>query len=231
MRNARQFNRHDRLSAGHALLLLLSLVGSALLIGLSARTGRYPYVACVGLVPLFVAIRICRPLGAFLSGALWGLSLWTVSFAGLGPAITLSTTPFFVMIVSPALYAWLGALMTRWIGFSPLILGVGWIPFELAFARVGFAHGLIFAAATANDTVINLAHILGSAVVTFAAALCNLTLVSVIERAVHFGTQLRPIVRARLRVVCGAWFALLKANTSAMGPLHARAPPRCLAMH
>ncbi|MDO8631472.1 MAG: hypothetical protein Q7R41_13375, partial [Phycisphaerales bacterium] len=130
-------------------LLLFSLVGSALLIGIAAKTGRYPYVACVGLVPLFVVIRVCRPLAALLWGAAWGLSLFAVSVAGLGPPIPPTVGSLLLLAGAPAVYAWLGARLTRWIGFSPFVIAVGWMGVGLALSPLGFNAGI--AGASPND--------------------------------------------------------------------------------
>lgn len=177
----RQFPRERR--SGTIALLVFSLVGSALLIGLAAKTERYPYVACVGLVPLFVVIRVCRPLGALLWGAVWGLSFLAVSVAGLGPPIPPTVGSLLLLAGAPAVYAWLGSLLTRWIGFSPYVLAVGWMALELTLSLFGLPLGLAGATQAYEWSLAHwFARALGYVFVAFLVAYVNAALVSVLSR-------------------------------------------------
>lgn len=225
MENKRRHFQSERASGTVSLLMLFSLVGSALLIGVAAKTGRYPYVACVGLVPLFVAIRVYRPLAALLWGAAWGLSLFAVSVAGLGPPIPPTVGSLLLLAGAPAVYAWLGARLTRWIGFSPYVLAVGWMGVGLALGPLGFNAGI--AGASPNDVGILhwVAHALGYVLVAFAVAYVNAALVAVLDRVRLRLPRTFFVARSRNGVL------LLKSQIAgglsrvALQPAQPRAPP------
>ncbi len=124
---ARHRSAEGRSARVTTVALTASLAVSAGLVALSAASGRHHWLALVGLLPLFVSIRRQTPLRALLSGALWGLSLFAFTIAGLGPAIEVAPGSLLLFIGAPAAYACLGAILTRWIGFSPFVLGVGWV--------------------------------------------------------------------------------------------------------
>lgn len=224
MRNKGHHFQAERAS-GTTALLVFSLVGSALLIGVAAKTGRYPYVACVGLVPLFVAIRVCRPLAALLWGTAWGLSLFAVSVAGLGPPIPPTVGSLLLLAGAPAVYAWLGALLTRWIGFSPYVLAVGWMGVGLALSPLGFNAG--FAGASQTDAGILgwVGHALGYVLVAFAAAYVNAALVTVLAEVRLSVSLFAP---ATASADCGRSLIsqiLGCLSLFALQPSHPRAPP------
>ncbi len=82
----------------------------------------------------------------------------------------------------PAIYAYLAAKLTRWIGFSPFVLGVTWMGVELAFEPLGLHNGLL-AGTQADGTLIHwLGGALGYVLVAFVVALVNAALVSVLSR-------------------------------------------------
>lgn len=141
-RKTRQLRRTDA-ACGLSFLLVSSLIASALVIGLAGKTGRYPYLACLSLVPLFAAIRTCRPMASFLSGVIWGLSLFGFCLVGLGPPISPTLDALVLLAAVPALYAWLGTLLTRWIGFSPFVLAVCWILVECSLLPLHLRLGLL----------------------------------------------------------------------------------------
>ena len=93
-----------------ATALVASLVLSALL--LAAATGRpspFAWVAWISPLPLFWAIRHCRPIVAASCGAIWGLSFYLLS-DGAAPAV-LPTGLFLLLLCAvPAIYA--GLLLT-----------------------------------------------------------------------------------------------------------------------
>jgi len=47
-----------------------------------------------------------------------------------------------LLTAAPAVYACLGSRLTRWIGYSPFVLGVGWMGVELVLGRAGVSSGL-----------------------------------------------------------------------------------------
>ncbi len=162
--------------------LALSLVASAFLMALSLASPEYPWLGWLTLLPLFFAIRVLRPARAMLSGALWGLSLFLFSVTLFDTGIASSLPSLALMTAVPAIYAYLGARLTRWIGFSPFVLGVSWMGVELALEPLGLHNGLL--AATQGDGV--LLHWVGGALgyvlAAFIVAFVSAALVSVLSR-------------------------------------------------
>ncbi|MGB2988145.1 MAG: hypothetical protein WBE26_19935, partial [Phycisphaerae bacterium] len=133
------------------------------------------------LLPLFFAIRVCRPVIATLSGAVWGFSLFAFSVAGTGLSVEPSIGALALLTAIPALYAYLGARLTRWIGFSPYVLGVGWMGVELAFEPLGLHHGLL-AGTQGGGTLIHwIGGALGYVLVAFLVAYVTASLVTVLS--------------------------------------------------
>jgi len=87
-----------------------------------------------------------------------------------------------LLTLIPALYTSLGAALTRWIGFSPLVLGVGWMAVELAFEPLGLHEGLL--GSTRGDwTLIDwIARAFGYILVAFLVAYVNACLLSALAR-------------------------------------------------
>ncbi len=135
-----------------AMVLASSLVGTALLLALALASPAYSSLAWISLLPLFWAIRHCRPIVAASCGAIWGLSFYLLS-AGAAPAGLSTSLSLLLLCAVPATYAGLASLMTRAIGFNPLMLGCGWILLELALKPAGLHHGLLAAAVLGSDPV------------------------------------------------------------------------------
>jgi len=114
---------------------------SAVCLGLASPSS--PWLVCFSLLALFLAIRLLPPFRAMLCGALWGAVFCGVSSVFGAPRITASITAVALLTTVPALYAAGGALLTRWVGFSPLALATGWIVMELALAPLGLRAGLL----------------------------------------------------------------------------------------
>ena len=131
------------LSGVTATALAVSLIASAYLMAVAIRSPQHPWAGYFTLFPLFVTIRVCRPVGALLWGAVWGLSLWAFSAFAPGSGVPDNLSVIILLPAIPAIYACLGSKLTRWIGFSPFVLGVGWMGVELAFRPLGLQHGLL----------------------------------------------------------------------------------------
>ena len=222
MRAMRYTATYKRLRINTTLLLLLSLLGSAVLIGLAARTGRYPYVACVGLVPLFVAIRVCRPLGALLSGTAWGLCLFAVSVAGLGPPIPLTAGSLLLLAGVPAVYAWAGALLTRWIGFSPFVIAVGWMGLEAALSStVSLNHNEFV-----DRTWISwFGSMIAPLLVGFSVALINAVLLELAVCCHATAAGLLRLARSIPESIVAFLESFISPLLSVLSARHSRAPP------
>lgn len=123
--------------------LVVSLVCGAYLTVFSTSSDKLALLALLTPLPVFFAIRLCRPVGALLCGAIWGLSLYLFSLFGGESAIPVGVRPALLLTVVPAVYACLGSRLTRWIGFSPFVLGVCWAAVELALQPLGLRGGLL----------------------------------------------------------------------------------------
>lgn len=157
-----------------------------------AASHRTPWLGCVTLVPLLMAIRTCRPGHAMFCGAIWGSSLYFFAAAAGDTGVSAGLFPFVLLTAIPALYAYFGARLTRWIGFNPLLLGVGWIGVELALEALGLRTALL--AGTQDDgTLLHwVDSALGYVLTAFLVAYVNASLVS-------------ALAKARLRVPGPAW--------------------------
>lgn len=179
----------------------------------------------LALVPLFVVIRRCRAGGAMLAGGLWGLAVWVFTW-GAGEAVGRDLLSVSLLTTVPAVYACLGAGLTRRIGFSPFVLGVGWMGVELAVHPAGLRLGLL-AAGTQSDVGLLqwVAHALGYALVAFAVAYVNALVLEVLAPV------LIGVPRSLPYVECGDHHQPMRPQTSvfvprfAPGPLQPRAPP------
>ncbi len=87
------------------------------------------------------------------------------------------------MVAAPAIYAWIGALATRIVGFNPLVLGVAWMGVELAIAPIGLDRGMMALAMGDNAIASSIAHTLGYVLVAFVVATVAASLVCVLGAA------------------------------------------------
>ena len=142
-----------------AAVLGVLLVGGAYSMALATAARDYAWLGWLSLIPLLASIRSYRPLGAALAGAAWGLCLYLFSFAAGRTGVLHSLLSLLLLTTIPAAYALLGSLLTRRIGFSPLVLGVSWMGVELVLEPLGLRGGLL--AATQGDGT--LVHWVGSA--------------------------------------------------------------------
>lgn len=200
-----------------------ALAGSAFLTAHAGQAGVPFGVGWLALAPFFAVIRSLRPIWAMLGGALWGASLFVFTGGGSG-----SGNPILVgllLTVVPAAYAYLAARLTRWIGFSPFVLGVGWMGVELALAPVGLHNGLL--SATQGDTALMdyLGRALGYVLVAFLVAYVNAALVAVLGR-VQFAMPRpwRPGARNDAEILLRSQIVGCLSPFT-LQPSHPRAPP------
>jgi apolipoprotein N-acyltransferase len=130
-----------------------------------------------------------------------------------------------VLPLAGAGYCLTGALLTRWIGFSPFVLGVAWMGVELSLAPLGLDLGIVKLTDSSAPLVHWLAHTLGYVLVAFAVAFVNAQLAIVLSKVRLTVPQSVRIVRRaavepRLVAQQSAPFFLFDAV-----PCHPRAPP------
>ena len=215
--------------AGKAAALIVSLVVSAYVVAQAGATGRPAWIGWLALVPLFLVIRLWRPARATMAGALWGTCLYLFS-VGRVDAPVFGTIPSLILLTAiPAAYACLAAHLTRWIGFSPLVLGVAWIGVELALGPMGLRTGLLGETTGDGSWLEWVGRAFGYVVVAFPVVLVNASLVFVLSAAYPglswHSDRIRPPDRGTFvfprTFFCFSRFAILSSRP--------RAPPvRCL---
>lgn len=165
-----------------ALVLGLALVVSAYGMARAIESPEHWWLGWVALLPLFASIRVLSPIQALLAGGLWGLSLFVSAVAATNASIAPSATSLVLLCLVPALYTYLGARLTRQVGFSPYLLALGWVGVELALRPLGLRHGLL-AATQGDGWIIRLfGSLAGYALVAFVVAYVNAVLLSVLSR-------------------------------------------------
>jgi apolipoprotein N-acyltransferase len=160
----------------------LSLALGALLAALMQGRPHQQWLACLSLLPLFLAIRTHRGVGAMICGAMWGGCL--SYFCSLtNPSFALPSVLSVVLVVAaPAVYAGFAARLTAAIGFNPLILGLGWVFVEAILASAGFPRGLLAAASAEYPFLAHISNLLGYLFVAFLGAWANASLLAIFSR-------------------------------------------------
>jgi len=167
---------------GDAAVMALSLAGSAYLLSVHLVRSGSTIIPLFGLVPLFVCIRAFPAWFAMLAGGFWGAGLCAFN-AFLFPGhsnLELTIAQAMLLIGAPAVYCWLGALLTQWIGFSPFVLGVGWMGVQLTLTASGTDLGLVDSLSSSLPFLHWIAHALGYALVGFVVAYISACTVCVI---------------------------------------------------
>ena len=126
---------------------------------------------------------------------LCGRSLFVAAVVATNASIAPSAASLVLLCAVPALYTFLGARLTRQVGFSPYLLALGWVGVELALRPLGLRYGLL-AATQGDGWIIRLVGSLaGYALVAFVVAYVNAVLLSVLSRV--------PVTTAGQRFVRG----------------------------
>jgi apolipoprotein N-acyltransferase len=145
-------------------------------VALCSSEGRW--LGWVTLVPLLLAIRVLRPVRALIAGSFWGLCFFLFSLLTGDAPFAPSLASLAMLSTIPALYAGLGSAITRRAGFSPLLLGLGWVGVEFALQPLGLHNGLL--AATQGDGVVVqlVGNLTGYVLVAFLVAYVSAALLS-----------------------------------------------------
>lgn len=168
-------------TAGRSLGLGAALLASAGLMSIALTSGEGHWLGWFTLIPLFLSIRVLTPLPAFLAGAFWGVCLSLFLLASGSVLFAPSVWSFMLLIAVPGVYACLGAHLTHRVGFSPLLLGLGWIAAELGLQPLGLRHGLLAATQGHGLVVQTLGYLAGYVVVAFIVAYVNASLLSILR--------------------------------------------------
>ena len=208
-----------------ATALGVSLVLSALLTAAALRLPDQHWLAWISLLPLFWAIRFRGPTTAAFYGALWGISLYFFSTVGAAPAIAPTLFSLVLLATIPALYAGLGSLLSRAIGFNPLMLAGGWILVEVALKPLRLRHGLLAGSLGDNADFHWLARLLGYVFVALLVACANASLVCIVSGARLSFPACRSLAGSTNVVGHLASQVVLAIQSWTLRQAHPRAPP------
>ena len=170
-----------RIVKGSALGILLVL--SALLTALAVGSADYSWFAWFCLLPLFFAIRVFRPVVAALAGAFWGGCFYLFLVAGAVPNLSQTPHSFILLAIALMLYAYFGGLLIRWVGFSPMLLALGWILVELTLKPLGLRQGLLAGSQSTNGFLHWISCLLGYAFAAMLVASANAWLALLLSSA------------------------------------------------
>ena len=207
------------------LALGVALMVSACLMTIALRSSMGIWLGWFTLIPLFFSIRVLTPPKALAGGAFWGLCLFLFSVAAGKTSFTPDLWSLLLLGLAPGLYAFLGAHLTRRVGFSPLLLGVGWIAVELALLPLGLRHGLLAGTQGQGVIVRTMGYLAGYVVVAFIVAYVNAILLTMLRDVCVV------VLRSRLfSGPSGAVKRLFSIDIPAhfphlLGPSRPRAPP------
>jgi apolipoprotein N-acyltransferase len=164
-------------------LVLLAgwLVISGFLITAAESSTNLSILAWVSLLPIFITIRYASPRVALIYGALWGFCLYLFSSATDQTAITTTIRSLGLLTAVPAIYAFLGARLTRRVGYAPLILAVGWIAVELALQPLALRQGLLAGTQADAGLMRIIGGLFGYVFIAFLIAFVNAQLLSLVE--------------------------------------------------
>jgi len=160
-----------------------ALFVSAYLMAIAIASPSYWWLGWITLLPLFHAIRVFRPSIAGLCGGFWGASLYVCSALMGNPSIDTSALSLIGLSLVPALYATLGASLTRHVGFSPYLLALGWIGVEFALQPLGLSTGLLAATQGDGFAIRIVGSFAGYVLVAFLVAYFNAALLSALAEA------------------------------------------------
>lgn len=156
-----------------------ALALSAYLLAACLASPRVSWLGWLALIPLFRVIQTLRPAAATVCAGGWGLLFYLTSAHQLqiGVAPGLRSACFLVLI--PAAYAYLGARLTRRVGFSPFVLGVGWMLVEFALRPLALSRGLL--AGTLGDGLLlhTVGRLFGYVLVAFLVAFASASLLAI----------------------------------------------------
>lgn len=198
-------------------------MASAYLIAMAVKDSHCGLFGCVALVPLFAAIRLLKPAGALVCGALWGACFCCgLALPDAGRMARPATALLFVLV--PALYAGGAAVLTGRFGFQPLLLALGWLGPDYLLHHLASAGGLPLHAMTWGGPLGACSRVFGWLAVVVLVVYVNAKLVAVLG---HLPDASRRGVRARrAEARCDAFAPSVARPLSAtLSPGAPRAPP------
>ncbi len=194
----------------------------------ASGTTSLSWLAWIGLIPIFIAIRSSVPRVAFLYGALWGVSHYFFSMASDAATLMVAIYSIGLLTTVPALYAYLGARLTRRFGYLPLVLAVGWILVELALQPVAMQNGLLANCVNNGSLLSIVGGALGYVFVAFFIVYVNAQLISLVGKINFIVSRffLLPIIGKQCGLIENKNLALL--SESPFSYSRPRAPPQVI---
>lgn len=174
-------DRMRRQAATSVMGLIPMVLGGFLMAAAVFSSSEFPWLGWFALIPLLRAVQVQSPLAASISGGVWGLSI-ALFTRWLGQSeFASSVSGVVVLSLLPGLYAYVGARVTRRVGFNPLVLAVGWMPIELVLQPLGLQHGLL--ASTQGDGALArlVGQLFGYVVVAFVLAFFSAALLAMLS--------------------------------------------------
>lgn len=158
----------------------LATVG-AYLVAMALRDSRFAAVAWIGLLPIFLGLRLLRPWAAAAVAGVWGAGVFLFSSGSAALADARTGIGFLLVTTLPALYAFVGARMIRRVGFHPLLLALAWMGVEFALQPLGLRYGLLAGIQGRNLLFEVIGGALGYLFVAFLLALANMLVLLLLE--------------------------------------------------
>ena len=168
---------------GAAFTVLLGL--SATLMAVAIGSAGYWWLGWFPLVPLFLSIRLFTPARAAAAGAFWGACLYAASGGVVASVIPRGISSLGLLVAIPALYAYVGCLISRRKGFNPFLLGLGWAGVELALHPLAPQSGLL----GGGPLVLTVGHLGGYVLVAFLVAAGTAAMLAVLHGRRVVATQ------------------------------------------
>ncbi len=149
---------------------------------LAVSSQALPWLGLLSLLPLLRAIQVLTPSAASVAGGTWGASVYLFSVYSADAVMVPGALSLVLMASIPAIYSGVGSYATRRVGFSPLVLGVGWMLAEFALRPVALQSGLL--AGTQGDGVLNqvIGQTFGYVLVAFAVAYASACILAILTR-------------------------------------------------
>jgi apolipoprotein N-acyltransferase len=175
-------DRIRRRGAGSALGLLSVVLGGFFMSVAVSSSSSFPWLGWLALIPLLRAVQVQAPKVACVYGGVWGLSIAAFTRWSGQDVLTFTMPGVVLLSVLPATYAYLGARVTRRVGFNPLVLAVCWMPVELLLQPIGLHHGLL--ASTQGDGVLIrvVGQLFGYTLVAFVLAFAGAAVLAMLSR-------------------------------------------------
>ncbi len=170
-----------------------TLALSAYLMAVAIQSPTVWWLGWVTLLPLMLAIRVLRPTDALLAGSFWGICFYAVSLTADGALFAPASSRALLLWTVPGIYAFLGAAVTRRIGFSPLLIGLGWVGVEFALCPLAMENGLLAGTLGVGAGVRLAGNLVGYVLVAFLVAFVAASLLSVLTEVCVGVVPLRPV--------------------------------------